>query len=200
MKVCLFVKLWHSWVIQGRGSLEGGFPKVADGPLNLVHWSCRILWRTWVIKKRRINGKSNKPNFIQLCRAPYSEESHLLQSCLFEIFMIRFLNYISIVFRKAASAFDLSLFTALFSVVTSCFCRNSGSLAMSSPQPMNLTSTKADYEMPLTPASAVFPLSWNYRDSSVLKSFVRFSDISKLQFVLQTLLTDLQRTDQRQLM
>ena len=28
--------------------------------------------------------------------------------------MIRFLNYISIVFRKAASAFDLSLFTALF--------------------------------------------------------------------------------------
>jgi|GEM_PF-5878588 len=114
--------------------------------------------------------------------------------------MIRFLNYISIVFRKAASAFDLSLFTALFSVVTSCFCRNSGSLAMSSPQPMNLTSTKADYEMPLTPASAVFPLSWNYRDSSVLKSFVRFSDISKLQYVLQTLLTDLQRTDQRQLM
>ena len=99
--------------------------------------------------------------------------------------MIRFLNYISIVFRKAASAFDLSLFTALFSVVTSCFCRNSGSLSMSSPQPMNLTSTKSDYEMPLTPAIPVFPLSWNDRDSSVLKSFVRFSDISKLQCVLQ---------------
>ncbi|MAT13363.1 MAG: hypothetical protein CMM02_20380 [Rhodopirellula sp.] len=114
--------------------------------------------------------------------------------------MIRFLNYISIVFRKAVSAFDLSLTAVLFSSVASFFCRDSGSLATSSPQSMNLSSTKAGYEMPLTPVMPVFSLSWSCQDFSVLKSFVHFYDIPKLQYVLRTLHTDLQRTDHRQLM
>ena len=93
--------------------------------------------------------------------------------------MIRFLNYISIVFRKAVSAFDLSLTAVLFSSVASFFCRDSGSLATSSPQSMNLSSTKAGYEMPLTPVMPVFSLSWSIR------SIKRFDFEFRNQFVVK---------------
>ncbi|MBA62401.1 MAG: hypothetical protein CMJ76_08550 [Planctomycetaceae bacterium] len=95
--------------------------------------------------------------------------------------MIRFSDYISIVFSKAIAAFDLSILTVLLSAVKNCLSNDSLLLVTPSTQPMRVTLVKSDYKMPITPAVLVFPLRWDCSKSSVHKIFVNFPDTSKRQ-------------------
>lgn len=92
--------------------------KVAGAPLILVHWVCRILWRKWAIKKRPNYVNPINQTLYNFVERRIFKEKVNPQSCKFEIIMIRLSDTISIVYRKAFSAFDFSLLTAMFSAVS----------------------------------------------------------------------------------
>jgi len=124
--------------------------------------------------------------------------------------MIRFSDYISIVFRKAVSAFDLSLLTLFLTVSGNCFRRNTSATASKSDSKVSYSLTNQNGGLQFSPANtgsqffftclpkAKIPrMTTPY--NSVFKSFVSFPDTSRQRGTIHRLQL-LLRTDQRQLM
>lgn len=124
--------------------------------------------------------------------------------------MIRFSDYISIVFRKAVPAFDLSMLMLFLTAIGNCFRRNSNASASKPYSKVRYSLTNQNGTLQFSPANTgkqVFftclPKAHSPRMTtpynSVFKSFVSFPDTSNQLGVIHHLEL-LLRTDQRQLM
>ena len=124
--------------------------------------------------------------------------------------MIRFSDYISIVFRKAVPAFDLSMLVLFLMAISKCFRRNSTVATSKSDSKVSYSLTNQNGTLPFSPAKtgeqvffACLPKAKSPRMTtpynSVFKSFVSFPDTSHQLGVIHRLEL-LLLTDQRQLM
>ena len=124
--------------------------------------------------------------------------------------MIRFSNYISIVFRKAVPAFDLSMLVLYLMAVSKCFRRNSTAATSKSDSKVSYSLTNQNGTLTFPPANtgeqgffACLPKAKSPRMTtpynSVFKIFVSFPDTSRQRGTIHRLQM-LLRTDQRQLM
>ena len=103
--------------------------------------------------------------------------------------MIRFSDYISIVFRKAVPAFDLSMLMLFLTAIIICFRRNSTASTSKSDSKVSYTLTNQNGTLQFPPANtgeqaffACPPKAKSQRRTNpynlVFKSFVSFPDTS----------------------